>query len=156
MVSAPRPSFACLKQLLLYQPPIRTGADQAMPDHLAVTWLRMRALEVRSVSDFNSFEMVTQWVNEKGIDELRRALDVGRFSGQNLRMAAAWLQEHDRKDFERERQLSLDATKRATEATERATVATEKAARWTFWASVAAAASACASVVQAWLSRGVH
>lgn len=100
------------------------------------------------MADFTSFQTVSEWIEqqEDGVDELRRAIDTGRFAGQNMSLARAWLAQHDRQLFDQERAASLEATQRATAAAERA-------ARWTFWAAlfsgVAGVATLAATILQA-------
>ena len=101
------------------------------------------------MKDFNSDAHVEEWMDENGgIDALRRAIDRGAFAGQNLKLACAWLNLHDRKQKEQLAQAEQALLERSVAAAENSAKSSHQAARWAMWATIVALVAIVVAVVQ--------
>jgi hypothetical protein len=101
------------------------------------------------MKDFNSNAHVEEWMAENGgVAELRRALDVGRFAGQNKTLAAAWLKAHERQQGEEAARDDRSLYERSVKAAEASAHSSKQSAKWAAWAVVIAVVALALSALQ--------
>jgi hypothetical protein len=101
------------------------------------------------MKDFNSNEHVEEWLAANGgLNELRRALDVGRFAGQNKTLAEAWLKAYDRKQLEVQEFAERSLSERSVQAAEASARSASESATWAKWAVVIAVVALLVSALQ--------